>query len=135
MLKITKYFMLMFILVGCSSVNDKKEESVETSSLESSVRQEESISINLIEDGTSFMQKDIEIKPGALLGDVMADNFDVGEDNGMIVSIDGRKQNAAKQKYWLYEVNDEFVDVGANEYKLKSGDSVTWKLEKLTMEE
>ena len=34
-----------------------------------------------------------------------------------------------KNIYWLYEINDEFAQVGAADYTLEDGDVISWELE------
>ena len=44
-----------------------------------------------------------------------------------IEEINGVKGNG--NKYWIYYVNNKKAEVGVSNYKLKSGDVVSWKLE------
>lgn len=36
------------------------------------------------------------------------------------------------QTYWIYYINGESAQVGISQYKLKQGDTITWKYEKST---
>ncbi|HCM90826.1 MULTISPECIES: DUF4430 domain-containing protein [Vagococcus] len=137
MKKIVGLVVLLVALTGCGSkqADTTKDSSKEVASSEvvSSEKTEKAVKVVLQEDGKEFNTKDIEIKEDALLGDIMADNFKIGEENNMISSIDGKKQDNKAQKYWIYQVNGKEAEVGANEYKLKAGDEVVWNLSKFEM--
>lgn len=127
--------LLVVALTGCGQVPtpEKTENTTQASSVVSD-KQSEVVTVTLFEEGKEIESKEIPIKTDELLGDVMADNFDVLEENGMIVSINGKKQDVKENKYWLYDVNGKFAEVGANQYKLSPEDQVVWKLDKLEME-
>ncbi len=137
MKKIVGLVVLLVALTGCGSkqADTTKDSSKEIASSEvvSSEKTEKAVKVVLQEDGKEFSTKDIEIKEDALLGDIMADNFKIGEENNMIASIDGKKQDNKAQKYWIYQVNGKEAEIGANEYKLKAGDEVVWNLSKFEM--
>ena len=46
-----------------------------------------------------------------------------------IEEINGIKPNA--EKYWIYYVNNKKANIGISDYKIKPGDVVSWKLEKI----
>lgn len=46
-----------------------------------------------------------------------------------IEEINGIKPN--NEKYWIYYVNNEKAHIGISDYKIKPGDVVSWKLEKI----
>jgi len=52
------------------------------------------------------------------------ESYDFGE---MVTSIDNQK--ADKKNYWAFYVNGNLSQVGANQYMLRDGDSIEWKLE------
>lgn len=138
MKKLAGLALLLVALSGCASKETdttKESSNVQESSevVVSSEKQEDSIKVTLKEDGEEISTKEISIKDGDLLGDIMADNFDVAEENGMISSIEGKKQDNKEQKYWIYTVNGKEAEVGANEYKLAVGDQVEWNLSKFEM--
>jgi len=139
MKKLVGLTLLLVALTGCASTehDTKKESSMTEESSEvlvSSEKQEDSVVVALKEDGEKISTKEIIIKDGALLGDVMADNFDIEEENGMIISIDGKKQDNKEQKYWIYTVNGKEAEIGANDYILEDGDKVEWNLSKFEMD-
>ncbi|MFC6346668.1 DUF4430 domain-containing protein [Vagococcus carniphilus] len=138
MKKLVGLVVLLVALTGCGAKGEDtaKDSSTKASSSEvaaSSEKTEDGVKVTLQEDGKEISSKDIEIKDGAFLGDIMADNFDITEENNMISSIDGKKQDNKAQKYWIYTVNGKEAEVGASEYKLKTGDEVVWNLSKFEM--
>ncbi len=50
------------------------------------------------------------------------------EYSGLGVLVDGihGQKNGTDKKYWQYKVNGIMPQIGADQYKLKSGDSVEW---------
>lgn len=46
----------------------------------------------------------------------------------LVESIDGLA-NGTDKKYWIYYVNGQTAEVGADQYTLKAGDVVEWKFE------
>lgn len=134
---------LLVALTGCGSNKDDKQtdkdvsastetvistDSKEKDSAISDDKKEQTIEVTLAEDGKEFENKTIDVDKDELLLDVMKKNFDIKEEKGMIVGIDGHEQDTKENKYWMYDVNGEFVEVGASEYKVQPGDIINWKL-------
>lgn len=69
-----------------------------------------------------------EVEEGALLLDVMKENFEVEESDLFITSINGVAQDTEAGKYWLFDVNGEMAMVGAHQYELQEGDLIEWNL-------
>ncbi len=46
---------------------------------------------------------------------------------GSMVEMIGGKRNGEDNSFWQYWVNGEYSQVGATDYKLKSGDLIEWK--------
>ena len=90
--------------------------------------------IELIEDGESFKKETLSFNEGEKLLDVMKRNLEVSEKDGFITSIDGHTQDEDSNKYWLYTVNGEMAEVGANQFELHDKDEVVFKLEELKNE-
>lgn len=59
---------------------------------------------------------------------IMKKHYKVKEDDGMITSINGHKQNKKTQKYWLYSINGKDATKGAAKTYLKNNDKVHFKL-------
>ncbi|MGM8211648.1 DUF4430 domain-containing protein [Virgibacillus sp. W0430] len=93
--------------------------------------EEEIIEVTLSKDkGDQVLEeKEIPIEEGAILMDVMKDNFSVEEKGGFITSIQGIGPDEGEEKAWMYFVNDEMAMVGAAEYELSAGDKVTFDLQ------
>jgi len=52
---------------------------------------------------------------------------------GIFIEMIGDKKNGRDGKYWTYYVNGKFAPVAADKFKLKAGDKVEWKFEKLPL--
>src|SRR3989338_2648228 len=46
---------------------------------------------------------------------------------GVLIEKIGTEKNGTDQKYWQYWANNEYAQVGADMYKVKSGDIIEWK--------
>lgn len=90
--------------------------------------------IELIEDGESFKKETLSFNEGEKLLDVMKRNLELEEKDGFITSIDGHTQDEDSNKYWLYTVNGEMAEVGANQFELQDKDEVVFTLEELKNE-
>lgn len=75
------------------------------------------------------IDKTVELSPGKSLLAAMKEQYEVIEDEGYITSIEGYEQSQEDNIYWLYEINDEFAQVGAADYTLEDGDVISWELE------
>lgn len=110
------------ILVGCHG--DSSNNAV--------AKEEITVTISLFNDKKEMKSEDISILKGTTLEEAMIENFSAETKNGMITKIDGHEQDESKSKYWLFDVNGEFSNVGAADYELQEKDKVDWKLESLT---
>lgn len=50
-------------------------------------------------------------------------------DEGMVVSINGRKAEVEKREFWGFYVNGKMAEVGAADFKTKDTDVISWKIE------
>lgn len=110
----------IFLLTGCGKTEEKKTTN--------QLKDEINITVILKEDNQEFDKKELKVKKAESLQNIMEMNFKVDMDKGLITGIEGRKQDAAKSKYWLYEVNSKQPDVGASEYFVQDGDTIIWTL-------
>ncbi len=128
--KILLLFTMIVLVLGVSSCSEKNN--VDSSSTTGDY--ESKATIELVEDGEKFKEETLEFNEDEKLLDIMKRNLDIVEKDGFIESIEKKSQDPDKNKYWLYEVNGEMAQVGANEYKLKDGDKVLFRLEELKNE-
>lgn len=52
---------------------------------------------------------------------------DYGADLGILVEQIGDQKNGTDGKYWQYQVNGQYADVGAGKYIVKPGDKIEWR--------
>jgi hypothetical protein len=91
---------------------------------------EGTVRATLIIEGDPAIQCREKIAAGSTVFDLMtACNIPFKEDGGFVTSINGVDQDTTANKYWIYEVNGEMVQVGAGDYRVQDGDEITWKLE------
>lgn len=115
-----------FTFVGCKNNSNADSTTSSQYSLEAT--------IELIEDGKSFKKETLDFNEGEKLLDVMKRSLEVEEKDGFITSIDGHTQDEGSKKYWLYTVNGEMAEVGANQFELHDKDEVVFTLEELKSE-
>lgn len=108
-------------LVGCTT-----EEST-TKPTEEVVQSEEFV-MEVVADEEVVTSESLVTDGETNLLDLTKDNLDVVEENSFITSIEGIEQSESDNKYWVFEVNDEMVNVGAEEYIVEPGEKVSWIL-------
>ena len=52
-------------------------------------------------------------------------------EDGMMTELEGISQDANKNQYWMYYVNDEMADVGIGDYVPKDGDKIEFRFEQM----
>ncbi|MHC5216252.1 DUF4430 domain-containing protein [Enterococcus sp. LJL128] len=107
------------VISGCSNENDKKSDKM----IE--------VTVTLLKDQEDFAHEVLEVAEGSTLMEVMKQEFEVEEKQGMITSIEGVKQDEAAGYYWVYTINSETINTGAKETKLKAGDDIEFFYEKI----
>ena len=92
---------------------------------------EQTITVNVKKDGEPISGSPFTLtfKDGDKLLTVMKEQMQIVEKDGFVSAINGIEQEPANQKYWLFDVNGEMSQVGANQVDLKQGDVIDWKLE------
>lgn len=132
-----KWLLLFFASITLAACGTTETDGTDTSSVAESVAssvQENpetiSVTISVAVDGEEIEEgnKALEVEPGAILLDVVKENYEVVEEDGFITSINGHEQDTEAGKYWLFDVNGEMAPVGANEFELSEGDLVEFNL-------
>ncbi|RDW19099.1 hypothetical protein CWR48_08600 [Oceanobacillus arenosus] len=128
-------FMVAGLLIGCSAEeNENTNTTVSTNNTSQSEEvAENSVRITIsINEGEEFVdEKEIEIKEGDILMDVMEENFFIETefDGTFITSIERVAASDDEKTAWMFFVNDEMASVGAAEYELVPGDKVVFDLQ------
>lgn len=135
-----KFFKVGFVvltalsLAACGDTNTQEAASSEQSNLaESQTKELLSIVSSLEQDGEEIdgATKELEVEEGTTVLELLKEQYEVVEEDGFIVSVNGMGQDKEAGKYWMYEVNDKEPTVGAAEYVVKDGDQVKWFLNAL----
>src|SRR5690625_310503 len=114
----------MLLLVGCGT-SDLEETNDQASTDEGTI----SVVISEEEADKIYSEDEIAIEEGAILMDVMQENYDIEEEDEFIQGIEGISPDEGEQKAWIYSVNDEEALVGAAEYELSIDDEVVFDLQ------
>ncbi|ASF39733.1 hypothetical protein CEH05_11525 [Halobacillus halophilus] len=111
------------ILSGCGT---QKEE--QANAVQEEEKQEVSVQIEISKNNGEeiLADKELSVEEGATLMKVLEDNFEVEQSDGMINSIEGISANQDKKMAWMYTINGEEAQVGANDYELKQGDEIVF---------
>lgn len=88
------------------------------------------VTVSLIKGSEVIEEKEFSTTEEATLMEAMKEQFDLNEEKGMITSIDGITQDEAQGYYWVYRINNEMINTGANETNLKQGDQIEFTYEK-----
>lgn len=120
----------LFALVACTpqTSTNTTDQTVTTST---TIKNEEmAVKVILIEQDQQIEEKELTVETDTTLLTLLENNFELGMDNGMIISIDGFEQDEAESLYWTYTINDDYVDTGAADTYLKDGDKIILTLGK-----
>ena len=79
-------------------------------------------------DGEVVHGETIEVEEDVLVSIATEEAFEVESSGGFISVISGIEQSPDENIWWVFEINDEMVSVGAEEAVLKDGDTLVWKL-------
>lgn len=135
-IRLASLLMVIGLLVGCAS-NTDDQNNTNNNQIEqnqnndnSSEVAEEAVAITISQNHNEevISEEEVIIKEGAILLDILKENFDIEEEGGLISSIEGIEQDEDQGKYWFYSVNGEEAPVGAGEYELSVGDKVNFDL-------
>lgn len=120
--------LIIGLLFGCSTDTNDLKEGNNSNSTEVA---EEIVVITISKDEEEeiITEKEVSVEDGAILMDVLKENFSIEEEDGFITSIEGVAPEENEEKAWIYFVNGEAAMVGANEYELTSGDEVSFDLQ------
>lgn len=134
MKKILGLFMLSFLLVGCgnqetTSTESETSENIQDQNEEVTYTIEFSIDDALYSIDEEEMNQELTSPKDTTLLEIMQEEFDAVDSDGIITAIDGIEQNESEKAYWLFDINGEFSQVGAGDYQLEEGDEITWNLE------
>lgn len=132
MKKVIGISLFTFLLTGCvnNEENSKQDDTDKADTDELvTVEFEFDIDDDIYNIDESKINKTVELSADTSLLNAMREQYDVKDEEGYITSIEGYEQSQEKNAYWLYEINDEFAQVGAAEYILEDRDVISWELE------
>ncbi|MFZ0368593.1 MAG: DUF4430 domain-containing protein [Halobacillus sp.] len=123
------YTLLLAILLtagtlsGCGTQTEEKANAGQEEE-----KQEVSVQVEISKNNgeETLADKEISVEEGTTLLKVMEDNFEVEQSEGYINSIEGIAGNQEKKMAWMYTINGEEAQVGANEYEVKQGDMIVF---------
>ncbi|MTW84979.1 DUF4430 domain-containing protein [Virgibacillus dakarensis] len=141
LLYLVSFVVIGSVLGGCgtgeessekAATNDKQTEQ-QSGDQAATEKNEEMVTITISKDKeTEYIdEKKIPIEDGAVLIDVMEDNFaiETDYDGGFITSIEGVAPKKDEQKAWMVFVNGEMTSKGVKDIKLSPGDNVSFDLQ------
>ncbi|WP_181349977.1 DUF4430 domain-containing protein [Thalassobacillus sp. CUG 92003] len=110
------------VLTGCQSDGGESQEA----NTEKEQQEEVNVTVNITQNNgeETVAEEELTVEEGAVLMDVMKNNFDIKEEDGFITSIEGVSAEEGEQKAWMYTINGEEASTGANEYEVKDDDNI-----------
>jgi hypothetical protein len=118
--------MIVAVAVSCLCVGQSEKGSGELPEISYTVV----VDSSLLEGG-SATEYHGEVSQGSTVLDALtACGIALEEEGGFVTSINGTSQSPSENIYWMYYINGELSQVGAAEYAVQEGDTITWKLEK-----
>ncbi|MBU7022848.1 MAG: DUF4430 domain-containing protein [Theionarchaea archaeon] len=118
--------MIVAVAVSCLCVGQSEKESGELPEISYTVV----VDSSLLEGG-SATEYHGEVSQGSTVLDALtACGIAYEEEGGFVTFINGTSQSPSENIYWMYYINGELSQVGAAEYAVQEGDTITWKLEK-----
>ncbi len=129
MKKIIISFLLTMSLISIAACTDDKS-TVATSSTSSEMIAQQ-VTIKIQEDGKEISSKTITFKEGDTVYEALKQNFSIEDQDGFITTIDGKAQDQAANKYWMYTINGKEASKGAKEIQLKAHDTIIFNLAKV----
>lgn len=136
-----KKLLVVFLMIGGLFVTSGCQENPRTSSettkyaqsMASTARsvdqQQVTATIVITNKGEEVTSKEVEFQENEPLLKVMKENFTIEEKDGFITSIDGLSQDQKNNLFWVYTVNDQMSDKGAQELFLNKKDTITFNLQ------
>lgn len=106
-------------LVACTP----KANTSTSSAAQSSQEARKTLELTVLTEA-GLTSKTVAFKEGQSVMDLLKENFEVKEDNGLVTAIDGLEQQPAKKIYWMYEVNGSLADKGAADFYPEAGDTI-----------
>jgi hypothetical protein len=116
----------LFLMAGCQTTEEKKTAETVQSTTQTVEQAEVTATISLVKDDKTIDEKTVTADEDTSVMTVMKDNFEMEEDQGMITSIEGVEQSKEDNSYWMYTVNGEMAEKGANDTVVKDGDEIVF---------
>lgn len=119
------------ILTACgANVSESETINVESTEAVDVIESEIGLVTILLKDvdGEVVHGETIEVEEDVLVSIATEEAFEVESSGGFISVISGIEQSPDENIWWVFEINDEMVSVGAEEAVLKDGDTLVWKL-------
>lgn len=136
-LKVTSFLLVGILLVGCgsgennensSNTNQNETNTTESESPGENIEDEDKVTITLSKDEESEFIDELEapVEEGDILMDVLKETFAVEEEGGFITSIQGVGSDEDEDKAWIFTINGEMAEKGADEIELSPGDEISF---------
>ena len=132
-LKLILIIVLIALLGACGTDSSTPKQETDNGAKSSEQAESNEITVKITEDegAKEIGEKEIVIEEDTILMDVLKENYDLklDEKHGYIIGIDGHGPEEGEQRGWFFSVNGEFADMGADQYKLSTGDEVSFDLQ------
>ncbi|KGP70922.1 DUF4430 domain-containing protein [Pontibacillus yanchengensis] len=124
--------LVVFGLAACGQAEGGNSTSETTSNEETQQEAQEKVKVTISKNNgeETIEEKELSIEEGQTVFEVMDENFELETDNsgGFITAVEGVKAKEEDKMAWFYTVNGKEAEVGAKEYELKPGDTITFDM-------
>lgn len=110
---------LAFVFLGLTACSQQETETAEKT-------YKANLAVVFTQDTTS---QEVVFEEGDTVMDVLEEYHQVEETNGMVTAIDGVSQDPATNTYWMYTINGELAEKGAESQLVAEGDKIEFYLE------
>lgn len=87
------------------------------------------VSVALYNQEEEISTDSFEVMNDTTLMEIMEDNYEMDlSDDGFVEAIDGYEQNKDEGLFWVFEANEEMVEISAEEFVPENDDDVVWML-------
>lgn len=129
MKKLLTLTLTLLTLSALSACERTSKETAASATSSTSAVVSETATLTLQEDGKELATQDVKVTEDTTVYEALSSTFSVKADQGFITEIDGHSQDEKAGKYWLYTVNGQMAEKGAQETPLKAGDKIVFNLQ------
>ncbi|MYL55094.1 DUF4430 domain-containing protein [Pontibacillus yanchengensis] len=136
MIKFIRMWMVSILVVAglsaCGQAEGGNSSSETNSNEETQQETQEKVQVTISKNNgeETIEEKELSIEAGQTVFEIMDENFKLETDKsgGFITAVEGVKAKEEDKMAWFYSVNGKEAEVGAKEYELQPGDTISFDM-------